>query len=292
MAAIEGMTIMKSMLSVITLALMCGLPFLGVAREAPFLRGDVSQNGKLGLDDALFTFRFLFAEVPFHIGCLEAADVNDDGRVNVADAIGLLNYLYLHGARPSPPFPQVDLDPTPDDLGCDVTSDTIIFVADRSGSMQDQGELAIARREIVKNIQQFNPTRLFAVIFVDKGVLAYPADATLAYAVPNARTEALSFVQNTPGGSGSCVKDGLLAALDLTDQAESQRKVIVFFSDGGTDCPGQDATAYGQETLDEVTARNTQGVHINTIGIGPEVADEFLKQLAAQNHGAYVRIVQ
>ena len=39
------------------------------------------------------------------IACDEAADTNNDGRLNVADAIRLLGYLFLGDAPLAPPLP-------------------------------------------------------------------------------------------------------------------------------------------------------------------------------------------
>src|SRR4030095_9478262 len=50
--------------------------------------------------------------------CLEAADANDDGGVDISDAVWLLSHLFLGGPRPSAPFGICGLDPTPDGLGC------------------------------------------------------------------------------------------------------------------------------------------------------------------------------
>ncbi len=52
--------------------------------------------------------------------CQKAADVNDDGRVDVTDAIHLLMYRFLRiGAEPAAPFPLCGIDSTPDDLSCE-----------------------------------------------------------------------------------------------------------------------------------------------------------------------------
>jgi hypothetical protein len=50
--------------------------------------------------------------------CRQAGDVNDDGRLDVSDAIGLLLYLFSQGAEPAPPFEQCGFDATTDWLSC------------------------------------------------------------------------------------------------------------------------------------------------------------------------------
>jgi hypothetical protein len=50
--------------------------------------------------------------------CPKALDVNDDGRIDIGDGIQLLNFLYLDGQPPQPPYPEAGVDPTPDVLEC------------------------------------------------------------------------------------------------------------------------------------------------------------------------------
>ncbi|MDG1455087.1 MAG: hypothetical protein P8R38_02670, partial [Planctomycetota bacterium] len=52
--------------------------------------------------------------------CPDACDVNDDGSLNIADAISLLNNLICCSQTVPPPPGPVNCgeDPTDDDLGC------------------------------------------------------------------------------------------------------------------------------------------------------------------------------
>ena len=51
--------------------------------------------------------------------CLDAADANDDGAVNIADAVSILGHLF-GGEEPLPdPFLACGPDPTDDSLTCD-----------------------------------------------------------------------------------------------------------------------------------------------------------------------------
>ncbi len=51
--------------------------------------------------------------------CLQAADTNDDGSVNLTDAIYLLNFLFTNGPAPATPVAACGPDDTADDLGCE-----------------------------------------------------------------------------------------------------------------------------------------------------------------------------
>ena len=53
--------------------------------------------------------------------CLDAADVNDDGSINVTDPIRLLGHLFQSGPEPAAPYPTPAVDPSDDDvLDCSV----------------------------------------------------------------------------------------------------------------------------------------------------------------------------
>jgi hypothetical protein len=82
-----------------------------------FLRGDSNQNGGLEISDAVFTLRHLFQGGPAP-SCPDAADANDDGRLDVTDPVRSLNYLFRGASPLPPPFPLVGDDPSADGLGC------------------------------------------------------------------------------------------------------------------------------------------------------------------------------
>ena len=50
--------------------------------------------------------------------CEDAADGNDDGDLNIADAVGILQHLFNNGGPLPAPFPNEGQDPTSDSLGC------------------------------------------------------------------------------------------------------------------------------------------------------------------------------
>jgi hypothetical protein len=52
------------------------------------------------------------------IRCADAGDSNDDGKLDISDAINIFGYLFM-GAGPLPaPFPAPGPDPTEDRLRC------------------------------------------------------------------------------------------------------------------------------------------------------------------------------
>jgi hypothetical protein len=59
-----------------------------------------------------------FLHLGGHISCLDAADANDSGVLDVTDPIVLLDFLFRQGAPPPDPYPEEGPDPTDDPLGC------------------------------------------------------------------------------------------------------------------------------------------------------------------------------
>jgi hypothetical protein len=89
-----------------------------------FHRGDPNSTGGIDLSDAIGIFNFLFlgGDPPL---CREAADVDNEDGLNISDGIALLNFLFLGGDPPAPPGPTdepcgLDPDPpgSPANLGC------------------------------------------------------------------------------------------------------------------------------------------------------------------------------
>ncbi len=82
--------------------------------ESTIRRGDANDDGDLNIADALFTLAYLFEDGP-PPECLDAVDANDDGRAEISDALAILLHLFVGRALP-PPVGTCAEDPTPDDI--------------------------------------------------------------------------------------------------------------------------------------------------------------------------------
>ncbi len=88
--------------------------------QAAFLRGEANNDGRLDLADPIFTLNYLFLAGP-EPPCLDAADSDDNGQIDITDPIRTLEYLFLTGFPLPLPGPSgKGIDPTLDDLGCGV----------------------------------------------------------------------------------------------------------------------------------------------------------------------------
>ncbi len=82
-----------------------------------FLRGDFDNDLQVAINDAVAILAYLFAggAPP---GCVDSADVNDTGTIDLSDPVNLLNFLFTGSNQPPPyPWPTPGADPTDDPLG-------------------------------------------------------------------------------------------------------------------------------------------------------------------------------
>lgn len=84
-------------------------------------RGDCNDDGTINIADAVGLLAFLFPQgAPGALNCEDNCDANDDGTLNIADAVAVLAFLFPSGPPiPLPvPSPDCGVDPTMDALGC------------------------------------------------------------------------------------------------------------------------------------------------------------------------------
>jgi len=88
----------------------------------PFQRSDANADGAVSLTDAIVILYALFQGGP-PPACADAADADDDGVVSLTDAVYTVSYLFVSGPAPPAPGPEsCGVDPTEDELGCDMGS--------------------------------------------------------------------------------------------------------------------------------------------------------------------------
>ncbi len=93
---------------------------LPASTRARFRRGYVNADEALDISDGVKVLFYLFSDG--EVTCLDAADVNDDGSVNIADAVFLFAHLFELGPAPASPHAACGVDPSGDageDLGCE-----------------------------------------------------------------------------------------------------------------------------------------------------------------------------
>ena len=94
----------------------------GVSAVGPFLRGDANIDLRINIADTIWMLSYLFSGGPMP-QCNAAANSNGDDRINVADPVYSLNWLFRGGPAPPPPSScEFSTDPEDINLGCDQPS--------------------------------------------------------------------------------------------------------------------------------------------------------------------------
>ena len=94
------------------------IPTIATSQDFDFRRGDAMGFDGTALTTAFFLISYLIfpgAETP---PCLDAADANDDGAVDILDVIAILYQQFVPGWPPHPPPSFCGPDPTNDALDC------------------------------------------------------------------------------------------------------------------------------------------------------------------------------
>ncbi len=84
-----------------------------------FVRGDVNDDGALNVADAIAGIYYIFGLAASPPTCLQSVDADDSGDIDLADPIYILQYLFVSGSPPKEPFPECGWDTTPDALTCE-----------------------------------------------------------------------------------------------------------------------------------------------------------------------------
>jgi len=86
--------------------------------EQEFIRGDFNQDTQVDDADVTLITEYLLTGAPKPT-CMDAADADDNGVVDIGDTTFLLHYVNGGGPPPPAPFPDCGPDPTDDTLTCD-----------------------------------------------------------------------------------------------------------------------------------------------------------------------------
>jgi EF hand domain-containing protein len=84
-----------------------------------FVRGNANGDAGVDISDPIFILDYLYTGggAP---ACLDAADADDNGKIEITDAVVILESLFLDAKAISAPYPSPGKDMTSDDLSCDL----------------------------------------------------------------------------------------------------------------------------------------------------------------------------
>ena len=152
-----------------------------------------------------------------------------------------------------------------------------VFVIDKSGSMNSQGRLGKAKRELIATLRSLNPDTRFMVYFFDHVAEPMPVTAMMA-ATPGNIAWAARWIEGRVVGGSTDPRDALRFTFNLKPDT------VWLLTDGQfTD---------EDEVLSQIREANPQdAIRINTVAFKDKSGEAVLKQIAAENDGSY-RFVQ
>jgi len=160
-------------------------------------------------------------------------------------------------------------------FGTRVQADTVVFVIDMSGSMDDVQRFDRAVDELIRSLNAMVPTQKFFVFFFNDEthpMLGMRRSAALMSATPANRAKAIEWIKTLHPSDGTAPEDALKGALQLKPQ------IIYFLTDG--EIPPTTRSAAKKFNHDHKTV-------IHTIAIGTEEGAEMLRAIAQDNGGKY-----
>jgi Ca-activated chloride channel family protein len=157
----------------------------------------------------------------------------------------------------------------------------IVFVLDRSGSMEDDGKIEQARKALSYCIGRLSAGDRFGVVGFATDVNTFETHLVAATAENKAR--ARHYVDNISAAGSTDIDGALEKAFKLLHHAEGQVPMVFFLTDGlptvgTTDIP---------ELLRRAHERNAAlNARLFAFGVGSDVNTLLLDKLAAENRGS------
>jgi uncharacterized protein YegL len=171
------------------------------------------------------------------------------------------------------------------DLGDEVMPKEIIFVLDKSGSME--GRKISQLKTAFENIIEELPTQdTFNIVMFDNKVMRYNQE--LISATEENKLKAVEYINEIYAGGSTNINEALSTALDMFKISETKVPIIVMLTDG-LPTAGVTNTATIRENI---LGKNEAGVAIFCLGFGFDVDFEFLKAMSLENYGIALRIYE
>ncbi|MBI5243167.1 MAG: VWA domain-containing protein [Elusimicrobia bacterium] len=159
----------------------------------------------------------------------------------------------------------------------------IIFLVDRSGSMEDDGKILQARKALKSSINHLSPNDRFGIIDFATGVEAF--SGALVSADPGNRQRAQSYVDKIEASGGTNLQGALEEAIRMLEAGKSPERIpMLLLVTDGLPTVGETQT---DGLLRLVQSRNAAlKTRFFCLGVGKDVNSLFLDKLAEGQHGS------
>lgn len=164
-------------------------------------------------------------------------------------------------------------------FGTKAAGNSFVFVVDRSGSMDSDGRMQAAKRELTRAIGTLQPHQKFYVLFYNgsmQRMLGALAPDGLVAALPETKDAVRDWMQSINASGGTSPAEALQTALAM------EPDVLFFLTDG------QIPETSGRE----IRAANQHGTVVHTTSLVAEQSSNLLASIAEENGGTYRHLAQ
>lgn len=163
-----------------------------------------------------------------------------------------------------------------------VTPKDVVFIVDRSGSMEENGKMEQARKALVYCLKRLSAQDRFGI--VDFATDTNSFSDKLERATPENKARALRYIERIEAAGGTNIEGGLAEGLKLLAREEGRVPMVFFMTDGLPTVGQTDVN----ELLKNATAKNSAlRARLFSFGVGSDVNTLFLDKLAEGNRGAH-----
>lgn len=162
----------------------------------------------------------------------------------------------------------------------------IVFIVDRSGSMEEGGKMSQAKSALSYCLRKLSPGDRFGI--VDFATDANLFERSLMPATADNTAAALRYVERIESAGGTNIEAGLGEGLKLLTQAPGRMPMLFFLTDGLPTVGQTNVEALLREAAGKNSALKAR---LFSFGVGDDVNTLLLDKLAEMNRGArdYVR---
>jgi uncharacterized protein YegL len=171
------------------------------------------------------------------------------------------------------------------DLGGSAMDKEIIFVLDKSGSMQGK-KISQLKQAFGEIIYQLPDKDSFNIIMFDNSIKKYNSE--LLSAELKNKNDANDYIDDISASGSTNINDAMVSALNMFQYSETKVPIIVMLTDG-LPTAGVTNPSVIRENIKE---KNTAKVGIFSLGFGYDVDFEFLKAMSLENNGLAFRIYE
>ncbi|MBL8024706.1 MAG: VWA domain-containing protein [Elusimicrobia bacterium] len=156
----------------------------------------------------------------------------------------------------------------------------IVFVVDRSGSMNQNGKMEQAKGALEFCLKSLGPDDRFGLVTLATSVDVFREQLV---SVADGKEKALGFVRRIEAAGGTNIEEGLREALQLFKKGTGRVPMVFFITDG--------LPTIGETDFDRLLGKvrgwaDNSHARLYVFGVGDDVNTLLLDRLAQENHGA------